>query len=539
MTYYHKNILIRMAMILSALLLTPVLFVPVHAASSPNVSLERDLYSEMEFWVAEGLVESQLNSIKPFAGTEFGHQLVTALDKCNAIKEPSATCKRIQQHYTKLFEAEIAEARSPDQATDTFIKPVETFSVSYKYLDGPFSIYNNEGMPYSDGHNAMMQFQSQARLWNVFSFFVQPVVIYNQHSGFHSIQSNPNPSGAPPSGRSDDESSSIDVRLHKGYVKLTAFNLDLLVGRDSLWWGPGYHGALLMSNNAHPFDMIKLSNPKPVLLPWLFSYLGPAQFNLIFSELNDEREGQQLKDPFLYGLRLGIKPHPFLELGVSHLVLFSGEGRRNLSLSEIFNTLYGNENQDGEKTDSNQEIAVDAALTIPNLKKYLFLVDGLKLYVEWGGEDTGLPPDRRAYVSGLALYKPFDLERTAFHVEYARMSPSSVPSSWYNHRYYPMYYKDNVFGHHAGNDADDLFFEWSQDFEKFFYKLSFDRERSGIETQDHSQEKNQYAGEIGYRFNTHSDIKLSYAYEEVDNVGYVRDERQHNLFLGLEAVFYF
>ncbi|NTV84642.1 MAG: capsule assembly Wzi family protein, partial [Bacteroidales bacterium] len=201
-----------MAIILSALLLTPVLPAPVHGASSPNVSLERDLYSSMELWAAEGLIQSQLSSIKPFAGSEVGSQLVAALDKCNAMETPSATCKRIQQHYTKLFEAEIAEARFPDQATDTFIKPVETFSVSYKYLDGPFSIYNNEGIPYSDGHNAMMQLQSQARFWNVFSFFVQPMIIYNQHTGFHSIQPNPNPSAAPPSGRSDDESSSIDVR---------------------------------------------------------------------------------------------------------------------------------------------------------------------------------------------------------------------------------------------------------------------------------------------------------------------------------------
>lgn len=536
MPYSHKIVLIRMAIILSALLLTPALPAPVHGASSPNVSLERDLYSAMGFWAAEGLIQSQLSSIKPFAGSEVGSQLVAALDKCNAMETPSATCKRIQQHYTKLFEGEIAEARSPDAATDTFIKPVETFSVSYKYLSGPFSIYNSEGVQYSDGHNAMIQLQSQARLWNVFSFFVQPMVIYNHHSGFHSVQ--PNPASSLQPGGSEDKDS-VDVRLHKGYVKLTAFNLDLLVGRDSLWWGPGYHGALLMSNNAHPFDMIKLSNPKPVLLPWLFSYLGPAQFNLIFSELKDERKGQYLENPFLYGMRLGLKPHPFLELGASHLVLFGGEGRRDLSFSDVINILYSNENQDKQKTDSNQEIAIDVALTLPNIKKYLFLVDGLKLYVEWGAEDTGLPPDRRAYVTGLALYKPFGLEHTAVHVEYARMSPRSIAGGWYNHAYYPMYYRDSVFGHHAGNDADDLFFEWSQDFEKFFYKLSFDRERSGIGTQDHSQSKNQYAGEIGYRVNAHSDIKLSYAYEEVDNVGYVQDERQHNHYVGLEAVFYF
>lgn len=535
----HKTFPMGAAIVLLALLFTLISSSPVCAASSVNVSLERALYSDMEFWAAEGLIESQLNSFRPFAGSEVGSQIAAALDRCDAKKSASPTCRRIAGHYAKLFQGDVEEARFPDHRNNTFLKPVETFSLSYRYLDGPFSVYNQEGLHYSDGHNAMIQFQSQARLWRAFSFFVQPMVLYNQKSGFHSIQPNPNPSSAPPNGWSDDESSNFDVRLHKGYGKLTLSNVELLVGRDSLWWGPAYHGALLMSNNAHPFDMVKLSNPEPVLLPWIFSYLGPVQFNLIFSELKDDREGEQLKNPFLYGGRLGFKPHPCLELGASHLVMFSGKGRRDLSFSDVFNILYGNENQDNKKTDSNQEFSVDAALTIPNVKKYLLLADGLKLYVEWGGEDTGLPPDRRAYVTGLALYKLFDLERTALHVEYARMSPSSVPGSWYNHPYYPMYYKDSVFGHHAGSDADDLFIEWSQDFEKFYYKLGFDRERSGIQTRDHTQTKNQFFGEVGYRLNDHSDIRLSYAYEKVDHVDYEEDDSRNNHFLGIEAFFSF
>lgn len=515
---YFKNIII----IISALLLTQTAFVSAYAASSANVSLESNLYSDMEFWAAEGLIESNLYSIRPFAGSEVGRQLIAALDQCYERETPSVTCRHIQQYYKKFYEYEIAEALSPESVSGTFLKPIEKFSVSYQYLSGPFHIFNNEDIHYGKGHNAIIQLQSQARLWKVFSFFVQPALIYNQHFG-----------------NTEEEGSTTDLRLHKGHAKLTLFNVELLVGRDSLWWGPGYHGALLMSNNAHPFDMVKLSNPEPILLPWIFSYLGPVQFNLIFSELRDERKGQQLDNPYLYGGRLGIKPHPFLELGASHLCLFSGEGRRSLSISDVINILYGNENRDNQKTDSNQEFAMDAALTIPNIKKYLFLADGLKLYVEWGGEDTGLPPDRRGYVTGLSLYKLFDLERTSLHVEYAKMSPSSVPGSWYNHPYYPMYYKGSVFGHHAGSDADDLFIEWSQDFEKIFYKLGFDRERSGIGTKANPQGENQYFGEIGYQFNPHSNITLRYAYEEIDNFDYVKDERQRNHFFGVETAIYF
>jgi hypothetical protein len=355
----------------------------------------------------------------------------------------------------------------------------------------------------------------------VFSFFAQPALIYNQHFG------------------SAEDGSSTDLRLHKGYAKLNIYNFEVEVGRDSLWWGPGYHGALLMSNNAQPLDMIKLSNPEPILLPWIFSYLGPLQFNLFFSQLNDEREGSEMANPFLYGLRLGIKPHPFLELGASHLVVFGGPGRRDLSLGDIFNILYSNSNRDNEKTDSNQEFAVDFALTIPNIKKYIFLADGIKFYCEAGAEDTGFLPDRRAYVAGLALYKPFALERAVFRGEYAILSPNSVPAAWYNHSSYPMRYEGRVFGHHAGSDAEDIFVEWSQDFEKFFYKLGFDREKSGVQTKTYTQCKNQYFGEIGYRLNPHSKITLRYAYEEISNFENFQDERQRNHFLGVEAAIYF
>jgi len=519
----NRKYLIRVKIIISALILTQLLFLTAQAASSTNVSLENNyFYSDMEFWAAEDLIESNLSSIKPFAGSEVGRQLVASIDKCQEEETPSATCKHIQQYYEKIYELEINEAQTSENIRRSFLKPIENFSLSYKYLSGPFSTYNTEGIRYGEGQNAMIQFQSQARLWNVISFFVQPALIYNQHNF----------------GEADD-GSSIDLRLHKGYVKLNLYNFEVEVGRDSLWWGPGYHGALLMSNNAHPFDMIKLSNPEPVILPWIFSYLGPVQFNLLFSQLNDERKGSELANPFLYGLRLGIKPHPFLELGASHLVLFGGPGRRDLSFGDIITTLYSNTNHDNEKTDSNQEFAVDFALTIPNIKKYIFLADGIKFYCEVGAEDTGYPPDRRAYVAGFALFKPFNLERAVFRGEYAILSPYSVPLAWYNHSSYPMTYEGQVFGHHVGSDAEDIFLEWSQDFEKLFYKLGFDRERTGIQTKTCPQFKNQYSVEIGYRLNSNSKITSRYAYEEINNLGNVHGESQRNHFLGLEATILF
>ncbi len=514
------------AIIVFAILLAPLFLVPAHAASSPNVTLDRDLYRDIEFWAAEGLVTSNMNSIRPFSGSEVGRQLAEALDKCNAMATPSATCRDIQNRYAQLFEAEIAEARSPNNISHTYIKPLEALTLSYNYESGPFSTYNNEGIDRGKGSNAVLRVQSQARVGQVLSFFVEPALIYNQHFG-----------------REEDGEGGTrtTLRLHKGYAKLTVCNVELEAGRDSLWWGPGYHGSLLMSNNAHPFDMIKLSNPEPVRLPWIFSYLGHWQFNLIFSQLNDERTGTELANPFLYGMRLGLKPLQYLELGASHLVVFGGPGRRNLSLGEINQILFGNADRSGEETESNQEVAVDFALTLPNLKKYIFVADGIKLYGEIGAEDNGVPPTSRAWLAGLAIFKPFGLERSAIRGEYATtvLGPYNTPASWYVHSAYPMRYEGRVFGHHMGTEADDYFVEWSHSFEKIYYKLSFDLERSGYKTKPSAQTKKQYLGEIGYRFTYNTNLTLRYSYEDIDNLDYIENQSQKNHFIGLDAAIYF
>jgi hypothetical protein len=81
--------------------------------------------------------------------------------------------------------------------------------------------------------------------------------------------------------------------------------------------------------------------------------------------------------------------------------------------------------------------------------------------------------------------------------------------------------------------------QWSQDIEKFFYKLSYDRERSGIQTKIYPQSKDQYLGELGYRFNDNAKITLQYAYEEIKNLNYVLDKRQKNHLLGMTIALYF
>jgi len=198
----NRKYLIRAVVIIFVLLLH-VPFFSAHAASSTNVSLDNDLYRDMEFWAAEGLIESQLLSIKPLAKSEVGKQIAAALEKCAAMETPSATCKNIQERYAKLFAPEIAEARDTENISNTFLKPLESASVSYKYMDGPFPVYNDEGTEYGNNHTVMMQFESNARLGKVLSFSLQPQFAYYNDAA------------------DENEGADSEISLRKGYVKLT------------------------------------------------------------------------------------------------------------------------------------------------------------------------------------------------------------------------------------------------------------------------------------------------------------------------------
>ena len=491
------------------------------AHASVNIPIDSPFYTNLDALISEGLVKSALSSTRPFTRSEAGRLLAEAIEASEK-KEISSSSAGLLERMSKDYKDEISEVGAPGSAPETCLKPVEEFSVSCNFLDGPFSVFNNEGIDYYDGQNAMAQFQSRGRLWNVFSFYIQPMLLYNQRL------------------KKIDGKNDTEFRLHKGYVKFSVDNFEIQVGRDSIRWGPGYHGSLLMSNNAKPFDMIKISNPRATLLPWIFSRLGPFKYNMFFSELDEESASAHPSDSKLFGLRFNFKPHPVFEFGLSYLCQFGGDrpGIGSLGFADYLKILFSNESREGDKLDSNKEFAIDAAITIPNVSRILPLAKSIKLYAEWGAEDSGYPPDKRAYLSGIAFNDIFTIHDINLRVEYANLSPGSVPTAWYRHRW-SMKHKGRVFGHHAGTDSDDLFVEFSQILEnKFSYKIGFDKERSGI-GRTNTQEKYQYFFGTSYDIAKYLNLTVSYSYEEINNYENVKGSEKKNHFIGCRCVFTF
>jgi hypothetical protein len=277
-----------------------------------------------------------------------------------------------------------------------------------------------------------------------------------------------------------------DDEENKGYLletygKLSLANIELEVGRDALWWGPGYHGSLLLSNNALPLDLIKLSSATPFQLPWIFRYLGYFDLTFFLSQLEKHRDFPHAK---LMGMRIDWSPFSFLELGVSRVIQFDGKGRPSYGFSDYLEVLgAGKENQPG-KFDNNQIASLDATLRLKNIDHYFPLADSLVLYGEYGGEDmagekSGIGfPYKAGVIGGILLQDFLTVGGLDLRAEYAR-----TKQVWYRHGVYTSgyTYKGVILGHHMGGDADDLYLRLSHWLNKNLQvALDFDQERHGL-----------------------------------------------------------
>jgi hypothetical protein len=241
--------------------------------------------------------------------------------------------------------------------------------------------------------------------------------------------------------------------LKKGYGVLGFSWIDIVVGRDSQWWGPGHHGALLLSNNAEPLTMIKFTGPGPQVLPWILKYLGPFQYNIFVSQLEKDRSDHPR--PYFWGMRFDFKPHRSIEIGLERTALLGGQGRPT-DAGTWLNSLFGSHEQDAENP-GDQLFSMDVKLTLP------FTWQPMQFYWERAGEEgrqeNARLPYKIANIYGLYLPSLFGFERIDLRAEYAETEVNEQPYVWYTHGVYTAgyTYQGMIMGHHMGTESNDLF----------------------------------------------------------------------------------
>jgi hypothetical protein len=191
-------------------------------------------------------------------------------------------------------------------------------------------------------------------------------------------------------------------QVMEGYAAFGLKNLQFTIGKQSLSWGQSSPGAMLMSDHAAPFYMLRADNLKPIRLPVLARLLGPVRGEFFFGQLSGH---QYPEGPWIHGQKISFKPTTNLQLGFSRVVVFAGEGRP-LSFRSFWKSFasVGNHLQTGP--DSGLDVGdrrggFDINYRVPHLR------DWLTLYAEGFTDDDPSPlsaPQRSGW--NLGLYMP-------------------------------------------------------------------------------------------------------------------------------------
>ena len=152
------------------------------------------------------------------------------------------------------------------------------------------------------------------------------------------------------------------------------------------WWGPGWQSSMVNGHN-NPAWLgagIQRGSAAPSDSVWL-SWMGPWNLDVFVAKAQDPRVVQNQPSGFLFsGMRLTMKPKPWLELGLSRGLQTGGAGRPG-GVGNFVRSFWGQRvNQDpGDPVDSSNQVAgYDVRARCP-------LAWGTcAVYTQWMGEDA-------------------------------------------------------------------------------------------------------------------------------------------------------
>jgi membrane-associated phospholipid phosphatase len=116
------------------------------------------------------------------------------------------------------------------------------------------------------------------------------------------------------------------ARLDDTAVAVDAFGVQAQAWAHRSWWGPGWQSALPLSNNSPPLAGVgfQRSSVLPSESPWL-SWLGPWNSDFFVARTEGLSPGPGA-DALLSGWRVTARPLPLLEISLTRMVQFGGQG---------------------------------------------------------------------------------------------------------------------------------------------------------------------------------------------------------------------
>ena len=443
---------------LSVLLGIGVLGAAGAAQASVNVPLHHWTYEAIERLVALRVIDRAMVVPKPYSRKQAAKYVAQAIRRVRADQVPldgsEAIAGPLLYRLVREFRPELADLGVLQGRSAQRLGAVR-YGGRLQIESGAFFVgketvrfrENRRGEYYANGPQVQTDIRGWVELTDALALSAQPKVVSNDK--VLGIGANANDK---------------HVWFQELNAKLSVFNIAFEVGRGSLWWGPGYHGSLLLTDHTFPLDMVRVGSDEPFQLPWILEPLGDWKVNSFLARLERDRDFPRAS---VFGLRLSYLPKSWLELGFTRLTQFNGRGRGQSFPEPVLDAYFFRGGGEGDR-DVNEQVAVDLRARVPRVPYLIPFPAGLQFYGELASEDrweTTPNLTRAAFLVGVYIPQVFRKGTMDLRIEYAdtdftrRTIRDNIPQIWYNNSIYVsgMRFRGFPLGHHMGTDAIDFF----------------------------------------------------------------------------------
>ncbi|HEY7616198.1 MAG TPA: capsule assembly Wzi family protein, partial [Terriglobales bacterium] len=317
--------------------------------ASPYVPLDSWVYPALQRLATQNYVQSAYLGMRPWTRMQCAQMVQEAQSDARYQSGESREAAEIIRRLQGEFADEIPRLEGAAPNTGLGLESVYTrvTGISGSPLRDGYhfgqTITNDFGRPYGKGMNAVMGLSGRA-VAGPFAFYARGE--YQQAGSVDPLSQNAlnqiaiadfrllNLSRAP-SGYSIYTGPYDRFQLLEGTVSLAVKNLQFSFGKQSLWLGPGGSGALLFSNNAEPFTMLRVDAVSPYQVPLLSRIFGPVRSEYFIGQLAGHDWIYQPptlygpatgRQPFIHGAKTSFKPTQNLEFGFGFAAMFGGPG---------------------------------------------------------------------------------------------------------------------------------------------------------------------------------------------------------------------
>jgi Capsule assembly protein Wzi/PAP2 superfamily len=313
---------------------------------SPYVPLDSWIYEALDRLAGLGLVDSGFAGLRPWTRSECIRLMNEAQDRAADPADDNSEGSRLiaaLQHEFRDDTDAAADNRSGAFRIESLYSRTEHISgapLTDGYTFGQTQI-NDFGRPYGQGWSTVNGFSSYAT-WGRWVGYVRgeaqtapglPAFSLSTREAIQQVDNYPVlPSGAV-------QSPARQFELLDAYVGLMMSNWEFSFGKQSLWWGPGDGGPMMLSDNTAPITMFRVNRVTPLKLPSILGWLGPLRMELFLGQLDGYQFvdspsvaftgqlGQALDpQPFIHGQKLSFKPTRNFEFGVFRTTVYGGPG---------------------------------------------------------------------------------------------------------------------------------------------------------------------------------------------------------------------